>query len=157
MTRTRVFSWYALSLIIIAADQITKYLAVKNLDYSQPLSIVSFLNLRLLHNSGAAFSFLASSGGWQVFGFSALAIIVAVFLGIWLWRLPNTAKFTACALALILGGAIGNVIDRIRFGYVVDFVDFHIKGWHFATFNIADAAISIGVLLLLCSTLFKRA
>lgn len=157
MLKKRALAWYGVSVIIIIADQITKYFATTHLDFGQPLSVFSFLNFRLLHNSGAAFSFLAASGGWQIFAFSALALIIAVFLGIWLWRLPAKANLTALSLALILGGALGNVIDRLRFGYVIDFVDFHLNGWHFATFNIADAAISIGVALLIICTLFKRA
>jgi signal peptidase II len=117
----------------------------------------SFLNFRIAHNAGAAFSFLSAATGWQMVLFIMLAVVISFFLAAWLYRLPSSEKLNAFAIALLLGGAVGNLIDRARFGYVVDFVDFHIHAWHFATFNIADAAITIGVVLLLLRSLFKPA
>jgi signal peptidase II len=157
MSKTRCLYWYLLSLFVIAFDQVSKHYAALNFSEYHNVRVFSFLNFRLAHNSGAAFSFLAASGGWQLYAFSALAVVVSIFLAVWIYRLPNSAKTTACGVALVLGGAIGNLIDRIRFGYVVDFVDFHLHGWHFATFNIADAAITVGVILLLFASLFKPA
>lgn len=141
--------WLWLSVLVIILDQASKFAVTEHLAFKPPLVLTSWLNLILAHNTGAAFSFLGDAGGWQRWFFSILASVVSVVLIIWISRLPRDTFWMPCTLALILGGAVGNLIDRVRYGYVVDFVDFHIGNWHFATFNIADAAISIGAVMLL--------
>lgn len=141
--------WLWLAALVVILDQISKYLATEHLAFQAPLVVTSWLNFILTHNTGAAFSFLDTAGGWQHWLFTMLAGAASIFILIWLRRLKPGDYWLAIALSLILGGAIGNLIDRVRFAYVVDFVDFHIGTWHFATFNIADAAISIGAAIML--------
>ncbi|GGF96000.1 MULTISPECIES: signal peptidase II [Cysteiniphilum] len=148
--RNNQLRWVILSIIVIIIDLGTKYLASQNLTYGQPVEILPFFNLTLLHNYGAAFSFLSNANTtWQVILLSGIALIVAIVILIWLARLPKNKNLTACALALILGGALGNVYDRIIHGYVVDFLDFHINNYHWPAFNIADSAICIGAVILI--------
>lgn len=142
-------AWLGLSVVIIFLDQLTKYWAAHRLVLHIPHRVLPFLNWRLMHNTGAAFSFLSETGGWHRWLFAALALAVAVVLCRWLWRMPAKDRGTAIAMSLVLGGAVGNLLDRLLHGYVIDFIDFHWGTWHFATFNVADAAISIGVVLLL--------
>jgi len=137
-----------LTLCIIIVDQITKAVASSNLEMFQPLAITPFFNFTLVHNSGAAFSFLSEAGGWQRWFFSILAAAVSVFIFLWIKKLKSHEKADAVALSLILGGAIGNLIDRLRFGYVVDFIDLYAGTSHWPAFNIADSAITIGAILL---------
>ena len=108
-----------------------------------------WLNWRLAHNPGAAFSFLAGAGGWQRWFFTVLAIVVSLFLLAWLFRLEKGQRLVPSALSLVLAGAVGNAIDRLRHGYVVDFIDVHAYGWHWPAFNVADSAITCGIILLL--------
>ncbi|WP_440993491.1 signal peptidase II [Cysteiniphilum litorale] len=148
--RNNQLRWVILSIIVIIIDLGTKYLASQNLTYGQPIEILPFFNLTLLHNYGAAFSFLSNANTtWQVIVLSAIALIVAIVILIWLARLPKNKNLTACALSLILGGALGNVYDRMIHGYVVDFLDFHINNYHWPAFNIADSAICIGAVILI--------
>ena len=148
--RNNQLRWVILSIIVIIIDLGTKYLASHNLTYGQPVEILPFFNLTLLHNYGAAFSFLSNANTtWQVIVLSAIALIVAIVILIWLARLPKNKNLTACALSLILGGALGNVYDRMIHGYVVDFLDFHINNYHWPAFNIADSAICIGAVILI--------
>lgn len=142
-------AWLGLSVVVIFLDQLTKYWASHQLVLHIPRHVLPFLNWRLMHNTGAAFSFLSETGGWHRWLFAALALAVAVVLCRWLWRMPAKDRGTAMAMSLVLGGAVGNLLDRLMHGYVIDFIDFHWGNWHFATFNVADAAISIGVVLLL--------
>jgi signal peptidase II len=121
----------------------------QHLELYRPQEVFSWLNMTLAHNYGAAFSFLAGAGGWQRWFFIVLASVVSVVLLVWLIRLPRREWMTGLGLGLILGGAIGNVIDRVRLGYVVDFIDVHFGGWHYPAFNVADSAITCGVILLL--------
>lgn len=141
------FLW--LSALVIVLDQLTKYMASNLLAYYKPVAVMPMFNLTLMHNTGAAFSFLDNAGGWQRWFFTLVAVGVSVFLVLWLRRLSTQEKAQAIALSLILGGAMGNVIDRIRWGYVVDFLDFYYSNWHFPAFNIADSAISIGAVLII--------
>ena len=115
----------------------------------QPIEIIPFFNFTLAHNAGAAFSFLADAGGWQRWFFAGLATAVSIFIFLWIRNLKSHEKIMAAGLSLILGGAIGNLIDRVRFGYVVDFIDFYIGDWHWPAFNIADSAISVGAVILI--------
>ena len=142
-----------LSAVIIALDLQTKQLASDNLVLYRPQEVFSWLNMTLAHNYGAAFSFLSDAGGWQRWFFTILATTVSLVLLVWLIKLPRKDWLTGLGLALILGGAIGNLVDRIRLGYVVDFIDFHIGDWHYPAFNVADSAITCGVILLLLDVL----
>jgi signal peptidase II len=134
---------------VIILDQLTKIWATQTLTFNQPIAVLPFFNLTLLHNTGAAFSFLANAGGWQRWFFTILAIGVSFVLVLWLARLKSNQYGLASALALILGGALGNVIDRLNYGYVIDFLDFYYKTWHWPAFNIADSAITIGAAILI--------
>lgn len=148
--------WLWLTLALIIADQITKYLADTHLDYGRSVAVLPFLNWTLVYNEGAAFSFLSSAGGWQRWVFTALALAVSALLVYWLRNTPRNHAWVAVPYALILAGALGNVIDRVRFGHVIDFVDVHWAGWHFPAFNIADSAISIGAAMLILGLLLAR-
>lgn len=141
-------NWYRLALIVIAFDQLTKVMATIKLAYGVPVVVWPVFNLMLAHNPGAAFSFLGDAGGWQRWLFSGLASVVSVVLLVWIARVQKQ-KLLAAALALVLGGALGNLLDRLRFGYVVDFLSFHWGDHYFPAFNIADTAITIGAGLLL--------
>ncbi|MDX1451261.1 MAG: signal peptidase II [Oleiphilaceae bacterium] len=135
--------WLWLSLVVLVADLYTKYLASSMLTYAESVAVMPSFNLTLLHNTGAAFSFLAGAGGWQRWFFAILAIGVSIALTRWLFVLKND-RWLAAAIALVLGGAVGNLYDRITLGYVVDFLHFYWRDYHFPAFNIADTAISIG-------------
>ena len=153
MRPTRYGLWLLLAVVIVLLDLATKELAMQHLELYRPNAVFSWLNLTLAHNTGAAFSFLAGGGGWQRWFLSAVAVVIVVVLLVWLWRLPHRARLLPSALALVIGGAIGNLVDRIRFGYVIDFIDVHYAGWHWPAFNVADSAIVVGVILLLLDSL----
>jgi signal peptidase II len=140
--------WLGLSSFILILDQLTKVIAKNSLFEGVSQPVTSFINWTLVYNSGAAFSFLAQAGGWQRWFFTSVGIIAALIM-IWLIRKNSHQTIFSLALSLVLSGAIGNVIDRIIYGAVVDFVDVHYMGWHWPAFNIADSAISIGVILLI--------
>jgi signal peptidase II len=147
--------WLWLSALIIVIDQITKYIATTYLFYNQSLYLFSFLNLTLAHNSGAAFSFLSEMGYLAVWLFIAIAFFISLILCIWLRSLPAKNYWLGISLALILGGAIGNLLDRILISYVIDFIQFHVDTWSFPIFNMADTAISIGTFMLIID-IFRR-
>ena len=138
-------NWLWISLLVIILDQLTKLLADNMLGYHQPVAVMPMFNLTLMYNTGAAFSFLSDAGGWQRWFFIGLGLIAVVVIVVWLWRLTSRDNWTAAALALVLGGAVGNLVDRIWQGQVTDFLDVYYRDWHWPTFNIADSAISIGV------------
>ena len=146
--------WLGLALLIIIADQLTKMLIIGNYRLGDATFITSFFNIVRAHNTGAAFSFLASAGGWQRWFFTGIGIAAAIFI-VWLLRSHSAQKLFSFALACILGGAVGNVIDRSLHGYVVDFLDFHWANWHFPAFNVADSAISIGAVCLILDELLR--
>ena len=146
--------WLGLSVLAIAIDQWTKNIASTELTYAQPVPVLPFLNWTLLHNYGAAFSFLSDAGGWQHYLFTGLAGGVSIIFIFWLMRMPKNMLVLPAAIALILGGAIGNLIDRITLGYVVDFIHVFYQNHHFPAFNIADSAITLGTILLLIDTFF---
>jgi signal peptidase II len=153
--RSNALSWLLLSIAIIVADQITKVIVLGHLQLHETIPVIDgLLNWTLAYNEGAAFSFLADAGGWQRWFFTGLAVVVSAVLVVWLARTPRTDWRTALPLALVIGGAIGNVIDRIRFGHVVDFIDVYWNGAHFPAFNIADSAISVGAVILIVFGLF---
>ena len=148
ITKQKIF-WLLIAVIIIALDQWTKILATNELRYSTPVEVLSFFNLTLQHNTGAAFSFLADAGGWQRWFFTAVSGVVSVILLIWLCRLKPEQKLMAASLTFVLAGAIGNLWDRVALGYVVDFISVHYQSWYFPAFNIADSAITIGAGLMI--------
>ncbi|MEH6564205.1 MAG: signal peptidase II [Halopseudomonas sp.] len=144
-------AWLWLSVLVIALDQLTKWIAVSSLALYQPVPVIPDLfSFMLAYNTGAAFSFLADAAGWQRWLFAAIAVIVSVVLCVWLSRLERSKRLEAIALALILGGALGNLYDRVVLGHVVDFILVHWQDrWRFPAFNIADSAISVGAALLI--------
>ena len=144
-----MLKWIWLAVVVVILDQLTKYVASASLEMYQPIAVMPMLNWTLMHNPGAAFSFLANESGWQRWFFSVIAIVVSVVIVLWIKRLEQHEKWQAIALALILGGALGNVIDRIWLGYVVDFIDVYYEQWHWPAFNIADSAIFIGVAMII--------
>jgi signal peptidase II len=140
--------WYVLlALGVLIADQMTKWWAQMSLPMAQPIKVTDFLNWFLIYNPGAAFSFLSQAGGWQRWFFTVIGIVAAIVI-IWLLQKNAHDRPFCLALSLILGGAIGNVLDRLLYGAVVDFIDVHYDGWHWPAFNIADSAISIGATLI---------
>jgi len=142
--------WLLLSVLVIALDQWTKHIALGALEYLRPVAVIpGFLNWTLAFNTGAAFSFLAGESGWQRWLFTALAIGVSAALALWLARTPRGDWRNAAPLALIIGGALGNLIDRTRFGHVTDFIEVYWHDWSFPAFNVADSAICIGAFLLI--------
>lgn len=143
----KLVRWYALALLVVVLDQLSKYWVSAGFNFGEARSVTGFFNLVLTHNTGAAFSFLASASGWQRGFFIAIAAVAIVVIGV-LLACHAGDKLFCLSLALILGGAIGNVIDRSVFGYVVDFLDFHFAGWHWPAFNLADSAITVGAVLL---------
>lgn len=145
--------WLWLSLLIFLLDQGSKYLADEYLTYMQAVELLPVFDLTLVYNPGAAFSFLADAGGWQRWLFSGLALIVSLVLLLWIRRLDSTERLMAIALALILGGATGNLFDRITLGYVIDFISLHYRNYYFPSFNIADSAISLGAAVLVLDML----
>ncbi|MCW9088241.1 MAG: signal peptidase II [Gammaproteobacteria bacterium] len=148
-----MLKWLWVSGVVIVLDQLTKLWAGSALSYAEPVPVIPFFNLTLLHNTGAAFSFLSTAGGWQRWFFALTAVVVSAILLAWLKRLKPGQMWLALALALVLGGALGNVIDRLYFGYVIDFLDFYYNNWHWPAFNIADSAIFIGALMLIIDSL----
>ena len=140
--------WLGIAVIVILADQLTKIAITSVFRYGEGRMITSFFNLVLVYNRGAAFSFLAAAGGWQRWAFTALGIVAALVICYLLKRHAGQRMFCT-ALALILGGALGNVIDRLMYGHVIDFLDFHVGGWHWPAFNLADSAITVGAMLLI--------
>jgi signal peptidase II len=148
--------WFGLALLVILLDQYTKGLASNSLEYGQPVRVFSWFNLTLLHNTGAAFSFLNDAGGWQRYFFSAAAIGISVALAVWLCLMPRGQWLLALGLGLILGGALGNLWDRVALGYVVDFISVHYQGNYFPAFNIADSAISVGAACMLLDSFLQR-
>ncbi|MGH6636685.1 MAG: signal peptidase II [Gammaproteobacteria bacterium] len=141
--------WLWLSGVIIALDQLTKLMASRALELHQPLAVWPSVNLTLTHNTGAAFSLLDQAGGWQRWFFTAIALVVSACIVYWLYRLPRGKVVLAAGLSLILGGALGNLWDRLSLGYVIDFIDLYYSTWHWPAFNVADSAITIGAGLLI--------
>lgn len=148
--------WYGLAVLAIILDQVTKLYFENNFQLYQSVPVIEpFFNFTLAHNHGAAFSFLADKGGWQKWFFSGLALAVSLGIMVYLRKIPKVATVLSAGLALVMSGALGNLIDRLRLGYVIDF--FHVHNadvWHFPIFNVADIAINIGVALILIDSFF---
>ncbi|MFN2309891.1 MAG: signal peptidase II [Gammaproteobacteria bacterium] len=149
--------WLWLAVLVVALDQLTKVWAEAALRFAEPVELLSWFNLTLLYNRGAAFSFLAGAGGWQRYFFLGIGLVAVVVIVVWLRRLHPRERVTAVGLALILGGAVGNLIDRALYGHVVDFIDWHYGDWHWPAFNIADSAITLGAVLVVLGGLRPRA
>lgn len=150
--------WFYIGLVIAAVvvvlDLWTKYLASTHLTYGMPEYVLPIFNLTLQHNTGAAFSFLSDAGGWQRYFFTVLSSVVSVVLVIWMFKLDGKQRVLALSLSLILGGALGNLYDRVTLGYVVDFLSFHYNERYFPAFNIADSAITLGAILMIYDAIF---
>ena len=151
----RNLRWLWLSAAVVAVDQLSKQIASQMLGLHQPVPVLPFLNLTLTHNTGAAFSFLSDAGGWQRWFFVTLTLVISVVIVVWMTRLKEGHRWLICALALVLGGALGNLWDRLAIGAVVDFIDVYYGTWHWPAFNLADSAICIGAVMLVVST-FKE-
>lgn len=148
MLNGMLVKWLGLGVLVIVLDQISKLWISSHFAYGESYTVTGFFNLLLIHNLGASFGMLNDAGGWQRWLFSGIAVAASVWI-IWLLRKHQQEKLFCIALAFILGGALGNLIDRLMYGYVVDFLDFHWNEHHFAAFNVADSAINIGAALLL--------
>ncbi len=146
--------WLGIALLVLVLDQFTKVLVLGAFQLGDSTPITSFFNLVRVHNHGAAFSFLAGAGGWQRWFFTGIGVAAAIFM-VWMLRSHAGQKLFSLAISLILGGAIGNVIDRLLHGYVVDFLDFYWGTWHFPAFNVADAGISVGAALLILDEILR--
>lgn len=144
-----MLKWLWLSLLAIILDQWSKIAIDSSMQLYESIAIIPYFNLTYVRNTGAAFSFLSEAGGWQRWFFAVMAIVISAILAIWLYRLKKNETLLAIALALVLGGAIGNLTDRLLYGYVIDFFDVYYQTWHFPAFNIADSAISLGVFLMI--------
>lgn len=147
--------WLGLSALVIFLDQFTKLWVSRNFAYGENLAVTEFFNLVLVHNRGAAFSFLSGAGGWQRWFFSVIAVLASGWM-IWLLRKHRQDPLFCFALSLILGGALGNLIDRVAYGYVVDFLDFYWQMYHFPAFNVADSAVTCGAALLIWDGFTKK-
>ncbi len=153
--RPNALVWLALSAVIILLDQWTKFWVLTSLPEHRPVVVIEgFWNWFRTYNKGAAFSFLSNAGGWQLWFFSLLALAVSAVLTVWLSRTPRRDWAVAVPFALVIGGAIGNVIDRLRFGHVVDFIQWHYRDFYWPAFNIADASIVVGAVLIVVTSLF---
>jgi signal peptidase II len=142
--------WLPLAAIVIVLDQITKIWIQRHFEYAESLAVLPVLNITLRYNTGAAFSFLADASGWQRWFFTILALVVVSAILVWLRRMDGRVQARlACSLSLIMAGALGNLIDRLHLGHVVDFIHAHWRGWDFPAFNVADSAITIGAILML--------
>lgn len=148
--------WFLLSIIVILADQATKYWALSNLVAYQPEPLMPMVNFTLAYNTGAAFSFLSGVGGWHRWFFAIFSLVMSVVLTVWLVRLPGKAVMQCLAVSLILGGAVGNLYDRAVLGHVIDFIDVYYQNHHWPVFNLADSAICLGVFFLMLDLGFGK-
>lgn len=155
MPEKSLLQWLRISLLVVLVDQISKAIMLAWLEPYQTIAVMPMFNLTLAFNTGAAFSFLADAGGWQRWFFTGLALVISVVLVIWLARVPANKRLEAWSLTLILGGAVGNLIDRLVYGHVVDFIDVYLGSAHWPAFNVADSAICIGAVLLIIDSFRK--
>lgn len=147
-----MLKWLWLSFLALILDQWSKQIVDGSMQLFQSIPIMPYFNLTYVHNTGAAFSFLSQAGGWQRWFFAGLALTVSVIITLWLARLKKHETLLAVALSLVLGGAVGNLVDRLLYGYVIDFLDVYYQDWHWPAFNIADSAITLGVALMLAES-----
>lgn len=151
-----MLKWLWLSFLALILDQASKLVIADNMELFESIQILPFFNLTYVHNTGAAFSFLSEAGGWQRWFFAGLAFVISIVITAWLARLKQHETLLAVSLSLVLGGAVGNLIDRLAYGYVIDFLDVYYQDWHWPAFNIADSAITIGVALMLIESFRKE-
>ncbi|MDQ0142170.1 signal peptidase II [Cupriavidus necator] len=144
--------WLAFALLVVLLDQFFKIVIVRSFSYGESRPVTGFFNLVLVYNKGAAFSFLADAGGWQRWFFTGLGVVVGAFI-VWLLYRHTGQRLFCFAVSLILGGAVGNVIDRVVYGHVIDFLDFYVRNYHWPAFNVADCAITVGAVLLIVDEL----
>lgn len=149
-------SWLWIAVLVFILDQASKYLALAFLDEYQPHPVMPFFNLTLAYNKGAAFSFLNNASGWQTWFFGMLAIVICVGILIWLKRLSYQQRWLSIALSLIVGGALGNLVDRVHYGHVIDFIELYVSYYHWPVFNIADSAVCIGAFMLFWDAIFVK-
>ena len=149
-----MWRWLWLSAIVVALDQLTKQWVEEAFVLYESLPVTGFFNLTLVYNTGAAFSFLADAGGWQRWFFLVLALVICTYLVYWLLQMKKDQLLLPFAIAMIIGGAIGNVVDRMLHGHVIDFLDFYYQQWHWPAFNLADSAITLGVILFIWDAFF---
>ena len=149
-----MWRWLWLSAIVVVLDQLTKQWVEEAFVLYESLPVTGFFNLTLVYNTGAAFSFLADAGGWQRWFFLILALVICIYLVYWLLQLDKKQVALPLAIAMIIGGAVGNVIDRLLYGHVIDFLDFYYQQWHWPAFNLADSAITLGVILFIWDAFF---
>ena len=154
--RNTGLKFLGLALLLVVLDQATKIWIINSLELYQDINILPIFDITYVRNYGAAFSFLSDAGGWQRYFFTVIALVVSVLLTLWMYQTPVKQKMLLTSYALILGGAIGNVMDRINYGYVVDFIHFYYENWHFPAFNVADIAISCGAFLLILDAIFEH-
>jgi signal peptidase II len=152
MRKFVMLKWLWLSLLAVILDQVSKLTIAGSMQLYESIEIMPFFKLTYVHNTGAAFSFLSEAGGWQRWFFAGLALAISAGIAVWLTRLKEHETLLAVALALVLGGAVGNLIDRLAYGYVIDFLDVYYDAWHWPAFNIADSAITLGVMLMLAES-----
>jgi signal peptidase II len=153
--RGRAAVWLLLSALVVLADQVSKSYITSHYGEFEFTTVLPILDITRMHNVGAAFSFLAGASGWQRWLFISLAVVVSIGIVVWLYRMPRSQGLLACGLSLVLGGAIGNVIDRVRLGAVVDFIHFHWDRAYFPAFNVADSAITVGAACLILDALLE--
>jgi signal peptidase II len=151
----KVLGWLVLSLALFVLDQWVKQLVVANMQYLESIEVMPFFNLFYVHNYGAAFSILSDQAGWQRWFLTIVTSLISIGLLVWLSRLNQQQKLLCFGLAMVLGGALGNLYDRVVFGYVIDYIDWYVNDYHWPAFNIADAAISIGAVALIIDS-FKN-
>lgn len=149
------YYWIFIAILIFTLDRITKIWVMQHLQFHESVEILPIFNLFFTFNTGAAFGFLHQASGWQSWLFSSIAMAVSLFLVVWLFRIHIESIWLKTALSLILGGTLSNLYDRMVYRYVIDFLDFHFRNWHYATFNLADAAICIGAAMLILNNLRK--
>ena len=147
-----MLKWLWLSVLAIVLDQGSKLTVDSLMQLYQSIPVLPYFNLTYVHNTGAAFSFLSEAGGWQRWFFAGLAVLISSGITVWLAKLKPQETLLAIALALVLGGAVGNLIDRLAYGYVIDFIDVYYENWHWPAFNIADSAITLGVVLMIAES-----
>lgn len=148
--------WLLPAVGLLALDQSTKLMASGALSYGEQVVVTSYFNWTMLHNTGAAFSFLSDAGGWQNGFFCGIAVLISAAIIYWLYRAPPSAHWQNLALALVLGGALGNLYDRVTLGYVVDFIQLHYQGYYWPAFNVADAGITVGAAILILTSILTR-
>ena len=156
MPKFPMLKWLWLAVLSLGLDQASKLIIDNVMQLYESRAVFAFFNLTYVHNTGAAFSFLSDAGGWQRWLFAGLAVGMSIVISVWLTRLKPNETFIAVALSLILGGAIGNLVDRLAYGYVIDFLDIYSGNWHWPAFNIADSAITVGVVLMLIDSFTSK-